>query len=206
MTHSDDQGLVLPPAIAPEQIVIVPIWKSDKREEVMGYAREIQKALSEFRVELDDRDEKNPGFKFNEWELKGVPLRIEIGPRDLINESVICSRRDIEKNKFEIPFESIKETVGEQLKEIQVSMFEKSKEYREDNTVHVESMDELLSTLNEKQGFVSCYWSENSEDENKIKELTKATLRCYLFDSKEGFKSINQENIEGKLAIFAKAY
>ncbi|HII51657.1 MAG TPA: proline--tRNA ligase, partial [Halobacteriales archaeon] len=76
MTHSDDQGLVLPPAIAPEQIVIVPIWKSDKREEVMGYAREIQKALSEFRVELDDRDEKNPGFKFNEWELKGVPIRI----------------------------------------------------------------------------------------------------------------------------------
>ena len=85
-------------------------------------------------------------------------------------------------------------------------MFEKSKEYREKNTVHVETMDDLLLTLNEKQGFVSCYWAENSEDENKVKELTKATLRCYLFESQDGVKSINQKSIDGRLAIFAKAY
>ena len=93
MTHSDDQGLVLPPAIAPEQIVIVPIWRGDKREEVIGYAREIQKALSEFRVQLDDRDEKNPGFKFNEWELKGVPIRIEIGPKEVENRTITLVHR-----------------------------------------------------------------------------------------------------------------
>ena len=208
MAHGDDKGLKLPPKIAPIQVVIIPIISDqDKKDEVLRKAEEINELLSlDYRVYIDDREEVSPGFKFNEWELKGVPLRIEIGPRDLVNESVICSRRDIDENKFEIPFESLKETVGEQLKEIQVSMFEKSKKYREDNTVHVESMDELLSTLNEKQGFVSCYWSENSEDENNIKELTKATLRCYLFDSKEGVKSINQENVDGKLAIFAKAY
>ncbi|MBB37602.1 MAG: proline--tRNA ligase [Actinobacteria bacterium] len=208
MAHGDDKGLKLPPKIAPIQVVIIPIISDqEKRDEVLSKANEIKDSLSvEYRVHIDDRDEFSPGFKFNEWELKGVPLRIEIGPRDLINEKVICSRRDIDEKKFEIEFGSINDSVTEQLEGIQASMFEKSKEYREKNTVHVETMDDLLSTLNEKQGFVSCYWAENSEDENKIKELTKATLRCYLFESQEGVKSINQKSIDGRLAIFAKAY
>ena len=208
MAHGDDKGLKLPPKIAPIQVVIIPIISDqEKRDEVLSKANEIKDSLSvEYRVHIDDRDEFSPGFKFNEWELKGVPLRIEIGPRDLINEKVICSRRDIDEKKFEIEFNSINDSVTEQLEGIQASMFEKSKEYREKNTVHVETMDDLLSTLNEKQGFVSCYWAENSEDENKIKELTKATLRCYLFESQDGVKSINQKSIDGRLAIFAKAY
>ncbi len=208
MAHGDDKGLKLPPKIAPIQVVIIPIISDqEKRDEVLSKANEIKDSLSvEYRVHIDDRDEFSPGFKFNEWELKGVPLRIEIGPRDLINEKVICSRRDIDEKKFEIEFSSINDSVTEQLEGIQASMFEKSKEYREKNTVHVETMDDLLSTLNEKQGFVSCYWAENSEDENKIKELTKATLRCYLFESQDGVKSINQKSIDGRLAIFAKAY
>tara|TARA_B100000700_G_scaffold152295_1_gene169075 strand:+ start:1270 stop:2679 length:1410 start_codon:yes stop_codon:yes gene_type:complete len=208
MAHGDDKGLKLPPKIAPIQVVIIPIISDqEKRDEVLSKANEIKDSLSvEYRVHIDDRDEFSPGFKFNEWELKGVPLRIEIGPRDLINEKVICSRRDIDEKKFEIEFGSINDSVTEQLEGIQASMFEKSKEYREKNTVHVETMDDLLSTLNEKQGFVSCYWAENSEDENKIKELTKATLRCYLFESQDGVKSINQKSIDGRLAIFAKAY
>ena len=208
MAHGDDKGLKLPPKIAPIQVVIIPIISDqEKRDEVLSKANEIKDSLSvEYRVHIDDRDEFSPGFKFNEWELKGVPLRIEIGPRDLINEKVICSRRDIDEKKFEIEFNSINDSVTEQLEGIQASMFEKSKEYREKNTVHVETMDDLLSTLNEKQGFVSCYWAENSDDENKIKELTKATLRCYLFESQDGVKSINQKSIDGRLAIFAKAY
>lgn len=208
MAHGDDKGLKLPPKIAPIQVVIIPIISDqEKRDEVLSKANEIKDSLSvEYRVHIDDRDEFSPGFKFNEWELKGVPLRIEIGPRDLINEKVICSRRDIDEKKFEIEFGSINDSVTEQLEGIQASMFEKSKEYREKNTVHVETIDDLLSTLNEKQGFVSCYWAENSEDENKIKELTKATLRCYLFESQDGVKSINQKSIDGRLAIFAKAY
>ena len=208
MAHGDDKGLKLPPKIAPIQVVIIPIISDqEKRDEVLSKANEIKDSLSvEYRVHIDDRDEFSPGFKFNEWELKGVPLRIEIGPRDLINQKVICSRRDIDEKKFEIEFGSINDSVTEQLEGIQASMFEKSKEYREKNTVHVETMDDLLSTLNEKQGFVSCYWAENSDDENKIKELTKATLRCYLFESQDGVKSINQKSIDGRLAIFAKAY
>ena len=208
MAHGDDKGLKLPPKIAPIQVVIIPIISDqEKKNEVLSKANEIKDSLSiDYRVHIDDRDEVSPGFKFNEWELKGVPLRIEIGPRDLINEKVICSRRDNDEKKFEIDFGSINLSVAEQLDEIQVSMFKKSKEYRENNTVHVETMDDLLLTLNEKQGFVSCYWAENSEDENKVKELTKATLRCYLFESQDGVKSINQKSNDGRLAIFAKAY
>jgi len=208
MAHGDDKGLILPPKIAPIQVVIIPIISDqEKKNEVLSKANEIKDSLSiDYRVHIDDRDEVSPGFKFNEWELKGVPLRIEIGPRDLINEKVICSRRDNDEKKFEIDFGSINLSVAEQLDEIQVSMFKKSKEYRENNTVHVETMDDLLLTLNEKQGFVSCYWAENSEDENKVKELTKATLRCYLFESQDGVKSINQKSNDGRLAIFAKAY
>ena len=208
MAHGDDKGLKLPPKIAPIQVVIIPIISDqEKKNEVLSKANEIKDSLSiDYRVHIDDRDEVSPGFKFNEWELKGVPLRIEIGPRDLINEKVICSRRDNDEKKFEIDFGSINLSVAEQLDEIQASMFNKSKEYREKNTVHVETMDDLLLTLNEKQGFVSCYWAENSEDENKVKELTKATLRCYLFESQDGVKSINQKSNDGRLAIFAKAY
>ena len=208
MAHGDDKGLKLPPKIAPIQVVIIPIISDqEKKNEVLSKANEIKDSLSiDYRVHIDDRDEVSPGFKFNEWELKGVPLRIEIGPRDLINEKVICSRRDNDEKKFEIDFGSINLSVAEQLDEIQASMFKKSKEYREKNTVHVETMDDLLLTLNEKQGFVSCYWAENSEDENKVKELTKATLRCYLFESQDGVKSINQKSNDGRLAIFAKAY
>ena len=208
MAHGDDKGLKLPPKIAPIQIVIVPIISDKKlKEEVLNKVSEINDLLSEkFRVYIDYREEVSPGFKFNEWELKGVPLRIEIGPKDITNNSATCSRRDIDSDKFNIPFDSILVEVEDLLKDIQNSMFERTKEFREKNTTHVDNFEELVTTLNEKAGFVSCYWSENIQDENNVKNLTKATLRCYLTNSDSDIESINQKDEKGRLAIFSKAY
>ena len=208
MAHGDNKGLKLPPKLAPFQIVIVPIFAdSDSRDLVAKKSHEIYEELSkEFRVYLDERDELSPGYKFNEWEMKGVPLRIEIGPRDIEAGSVVYSRRDIEKSKSTIPFDTITDEVRSLLDDIQIQMFKRTETFREENTIHVDSMDDLISTLNDRPGFVSCYWLENSVDENRIKDLTKATLRCYLIDSDKKKKSVNEVSKDGRLAVFSKAY
>ena len=208
MAHGDNKGLKLPPKLAPFQIVIVPIFvDSDLKDLVAKKAHEIYEELSkEFRVYLDERDELSPGYKFNEWEMKGVPLRIEIGPRDIEAGSVVYARRDIEKSKSTIPFDTITDEVRTLLDDIQIQMFKRTETFREDNTIHVDSMDDLISTLNDRPGFVSCYWLENSADENRIKDLTKATLRCYLIDSDKKKKSVNEVSKDGRLAVFSKAY
>ena len=208
MAHGDDKGLQLPPKLAPSQVVLIPITpKEEHKEPVMKIVNEINNEIvSKFRVKIDDRENLSPGFKFNEWELKGVPLRIEIGPKDIENGSVVFSRRDGTDDKFSVPISDISKKIDSVLEDIQINMLDSSKKYQEDNTIHVSTKDELIEALNSKPGFVTCYWHENSDDENEIKELTKATLRCYLLDSTETDTAVNDSSQKGNLAIFSKAY
>ena len=208
MAHGDDKGLQLPPKLAPSQIVLIPITpKEEHKEPVMKIVNEINNEIgNQFRVKIDDRENLSPGFKFNEWELKGVPLRIEIGPKDIENGSVVFSRRDGVDGKVSVPISDISKKIHSVLDDIQISMLDSSKKYQEENTIHVSTKDELIEALNSKPGFVTCYWHENSDDENEIKELTKATLRCYLLDSTETDTSVNDSTKKGNLAIFSKAY
>ena len=208
MAHGDDKGLNLPPKLAPYQVVIIPITPNEESSSlVLETTQKIVNQINgEFRVHIDDRDNISPGFKFNEWELKGVPLRIEIGPRDIENNTVVFSRRDGVQGKFNVPISDITTKVSENLDDIHNKLLEASRIFREDNTKHVENYEELISELKSEPGFVTCYWDENSEDEDKVKQETKATLRCYVLDHKETAKAVNNKKIDGKLAIFSKAY
>ena len=208
MAHGDDKGLNLPPKLAPYQVVIIPIIPNEESSSlVLETTQKIVNQINgEFRAHIDDRDNISPGFKFNEWELKGVPLRIEIGPRDIENNTVVFSRRDGVQGKFNVPISDITTTVIENLDDIHNKLLEASRIFREDNTKHVENYEELISELKSEPGFVTCYWDENSEDEDKVKQETKATLRCYVLDHKETAKAVNNKKIDGKLAIFSKAY
>ena len=208
MAHGDDKGLNLPPKLAPIQVVVVPIIpKEEFKSMVLESVDNVKKSFDvDTRIYVDDRDNLSPGFKFNEWELKGVPLRIEIGPRDIENNSVVVSRRDGEKEKISVSINELNDYVQKELEDIQNKLLESSQKFRESNTVHVDSYDDLISTLNEKPGFVSCYWHENSEQEDEVKNLTKGTLRCYVIDNDKLENSINEPSQKGKLAIFSKAY
>ena len=208
MAHGDDKGLQLPPKLAPHQVVIIPIIPSeDKKSVVMETVNKICDDIkTNVRVFIDDRENISPGFKFNEWELKGVPLRIEVGPRDIEKSSVIFSRRDGENGKYNVPFNEISFQIATTLQDIQDKLLQSSKNFREENTVHVESQKELIDALNSKPGFVTCFWDENGSDENDIKNITKATLRCYILDQNQSNKSVNNPKNQGKLAIFSKSY
>ena len=208
MAHGDDKGLNLPPKLAPIQVVVVPIIpKEEFKSMVLESVDNVKKSFDEdTRVYVDERDNLSPGFKFNEWELKGVPLRIEIGPRDIENNSVVVSRRDGEKEKISVSLNELNDYVQKELEDIQNKLLESSQKFRESNTVHVDSYNDLISTLNEKPGFVSCYWHENSEQEDEVKNLTKGTLRCYVIDNDKLENSVNEPSQKGKLAIFSKAY
>ena len=206
MAHGDDKGLKLPPNLAPIQVVIVPIIPSkDDKNKVMKNVENIKTMLSNYRLSIDDREEVTPGYKFNEWELKGVPIRIEIGPRDIENNKVILSRRDIDNSKEEVSIEKLKSTIDQLIIDIQNNMFDISKKHMEENTIHVDTKEDLIEALNNKEGFVTCYWSENKDDELEIKELTSATIRCYPINNEETKQSINDKK-DGKFAIFSKAY
>ena len=206
MAHGDDKGLKLPPNLAPIQVVIVPIIPSkDDKNKVMENVENIKTMLSNYRLSIDDREEVTPGYKFNEWELKGVPIRIEIGPRDIKNNKVILSRRDIDNSKEEVSIEKLKSTIDQLIIDIQNNMFDISKKHMEENTIHVDTKEDLIEALNNKEGFVTCYWSENKDDELEIKELTSATIRCYPINNEETKQSINDKK-DGKFAIFSKAY
>ena len=206
MAHGDDKGLKLPPNLAPIQVVIVPIIPSkDDKNKVMENVENIKTMLSNYRLSIDDREEVTPGYKFNEWELKGVPIRIEIGPRDIENNKVILSRRDIDNSKEEVSIEKLKSTIDQLITDIQNNMFDISKKHMEENTIHVDTKEDLIEALNNKEGFVTCYWSENKDDELEIKELTSATIRCYPINNEETKQSINDKK-DGKFAIFSKAY
>ncbi len=182
MVHGDDYGLVLPPRIAPIQTVIVPIFKKNTKEKVLDVAEKIKDKLKgKVRVELDNREEYTPGWKFNEWELKGVPLRIELGPRDIEKESVVLVRRDT-REKIVCKMEELDEKVDELLKTIQRNLFEKAKKFREDNTHIVENYEEFKKIIEEKKGFIVAPWCGNQECEEKIKTETKVTIRNIPFE------------------------
>ena len=206
MAHGDDKGLKLPPNLAPIQIVIVPIIPNeDSAKIVIDKVKEVKKLLKDYRVEIDDRTEVSPGYKFNEWELKGVPLRIEIGPNEVSENKVLISRRDKDESKIDIIFENIENEINKLLADIQSNLLRKSKDHLEQNTTHVDNFDDLIETLKNKSGFVTCYWTENKEDELKVKEATSATIRCYPLSNSQKKQSINQKD-DGDFTIFSKAY
>ena len=208
MAHGDDKGLQLPPNLAPTQSVLIPIIPNeDSKSIVLETVNNLHEELrKDYRIKIDDRDNISPGFKFNEWELKGVPLRIEIGPKDIENNSVVFSRRDGVNGKSSISIDDVSQKLKENLDDIQSNLLETSKNFRKENTIHVDSKAELIDTLNSTPGFVTCYWDENTSDEIEIKDLTKATLRCYLLENEGSAKAVNNESVEGKKAIFSKAY
>ncbi len=212
MVHGDDQGLILPPRLAPYQAVIVPIWKSDvERSAVMeaahGVAAELRDAGVRFR--LDDRDEVSPGFKFNDWEMRGVPLRIEIGPKDVEREQAVLARRDLpgRAGKQSVPRAGLVAAVRETLTAIQANLLARATRFRDENTRHVESYEEFKAVLEEKGGFIRAHWAGSSEDEDRIKEETKATIRCFPLDAPEGRGRCFYTGQEtDRVAIFARAY
>ncbi len=208
MAHGDDKGLQLPPKLAPTQSVLIPIIPNeDSKSVVLETVNKLHEELREsYRIKIDDRDNISPGFKFNEWELKGVPLRIELGPKDIEKNSVVFSRRDGVDGKNSISINEVSQKLKDNLDDIQSNLLETSKNFRKDNTIHVDSKAELIDTLNSTPGFVTCYWDENTSDEIEIKDLTKATLRCYLLENEGSAKAVNNESVEGKKVIFSKAY
>lgn len=209
MAHSDDEGLVLPPKLAPIQVVIVPIYKTDEQFEALSEKAEvISKGLRAkgISVRFDKRDSYKPGFKFAEWELKGVPVRVAMGPRDLENGTCEVARRDT-KEKQVMNLEGIDENIDKLLEDIQNNIFQKALDYRKDHITEVNSYEEFKDVLESKGGFVSAHWDGTSETEELIKEETKATIRCIPFDSKdEEGKCIKTGNHSSKRVLFAKAY
>jgi len=207
MAHGDDKGLKLPPALAPIQVVVIPIIpKNSNPDEILKASTEIKDSLQGVRVELDDRSEVSPGFKFNEWELKGVPVRIEIGPKDIEKGSVVVARRDVDDSKSEVLIDNLATEIPELLDTVQNDMLNSSELFLSENTHHVDDMDSLIQQLTENDGFVSCYWVEDKEDELKIKELTKATIRCYPIENTDEKQSVNKADQPGKFVIFSKSY
>jgi len=209
MAHSDDNGLVLPPKLAPIQVVIVPIYrKAEEMEKISEKALEIKKKLEakNITVKFDDRDTHKPGFKFAEWELKGVPVRLAIGPRDIENNTIEVARRDTLEKKI-YPQENIENITAELLEAIQENIYLKAFKFREENTYETDNWDEFVDIIENKGGFVSAHWDGTSETEDKIKELTKATIRCIPFDAKEEEgKCILTGKPSSKRVIFARAY
>jgi prolyl-tRNA synthetase len=177
MTHSDEQGLVLPPALAPEQVVIVPIWQADSKEAVLEYAEGIADDLDAagIRVELDDRDERNPGFKFNEWELKGVPVRIEIGPNEAADGSATLVHRP-DGESTEEDREGIADTVASHFDEVYAKLYAAAEENLESNVREAADRAELLGTLGQHGGYVKAPWCGEETCEADIKEQIAAEI------------------------------
>ncbi|WP_158729424.1 MULTISPECIES: proline--tRNA ligase [unclassified Flavobacterium] len=209
MTHSDDQGLVLPPSLAPIQVVIVPIYKSD--EQLAAISAEVNVLITRLRklnvsVKFDDRTTQKPGFKFAEWELKGVPVRIAVGPKDLENGTFEVARRDT-LTKEVVSKEGIENYITSLLEQIQNDLFAKALEYRDTHVTEVNSFEEFKEVLENKGGFVSAHWDGTAVTEEKIKDLTKATIRCVPLNRVEeagncvftGAASVGR-------VLFAKAY
>ena len=209
MTHSDDNGLVLPPKLAPDQVVIVPIYRNDEQfDAVSDLANNLMKDLRAkgVRVKFDKRDTHKPGWKFNEYELKGVPLRIAIGPKDLEKGTVEIARRDTLTKEI-VETTAVVARVEGLLEEIQDNLFAKAINYRAAHTTQVSSYDEFKKVLNEKGGFISAHWDGTSATEEKIKKETKATIRCIPLDTdNEGGTCIVTGKVSARKVLFAKAY
>ncbi|MFC2028546.1 proline--tRNA ligase [Chloroflexota bacterium] len=208
MTHGDDQGLIIPPRLAPKQVVIVPIYKNDEEKAtVIPVVHQLRNELTDFRIEIDDRTEVTPGFKFNDWEMRGVPLRIEVGPKDVEKKSVALSRRDQpgRDGKSFVSQTNIAETVGEMLKKIQDSLLEKATEFRDSNIHNPKKYDELKDIL--VKGWAYSWWCGRDICEAQVKEDTKATTRCIPLEQDGGTGTcIVCGEESSKKVYFARSY
>ena len=209
MTHSDDNGLVLPPNLAPYQVVIVPIYKSEEElEKIQELSKLIMKDLKDknISVKLDDRDTLRPGAKFAQYELQGVPLRIAIGPKDLENNTVELARRDT-LTKETIQLDVLTNTIESTLKDIQTNLYKRALDFRDSHITEVDNFDAFKEVLKTKGGFISAYWDGTAETETKIKELTKATIRCIPYNAEnEDGKCVFSGKPSKQRVLFAKAY
>lgn len=207
LTHGDDKGLRLPPKIAPIQLVIVPIAKNeDEVKELKAYLMPITNKLKESGIRIyEDWTSNSPGFKFNEWEMKGVPLRMEVGPRDVKEKKVVLVKRD-DKEKLFMSITNILEPIQKLLEDIQLSLLEQARDFRDSNTHDVKNYTEFKDVIN-RGGFVRCGWNGDPHTEERIKKETKATIRCIPFDEKpNGLDCILTGEEAKHEVIFAKAY
>jgi len=211
MAHSDDEGLVLPPKVAPFQVVVLPMLRKNDaefNETMLGKAKEIQKNLraAGLRVSIDTDETKRPGFKYAENELKGVPNRVVVGPRDLENNQVEVARRDT-KEKFFVSLDVLSEELVKLVDDIHTNMFTTAKTYQESRVNEVNSWEEFQAVLDEKGGFVSAHWDGTTDTEDKIKDATKATIRCIPLNNKqEAGTCVFSGNPSTQRVLFAKAY
>jgi prolyl-tRNA synthetase len=209
MAHSDNRGLVLPPRLAPIQVVIIPIFKNDEQLERISSVAEKIKSELELKgvsVKFDNRDNNTPGWKFADYELKGVPVRLAIGPRDLEKGTIEIARRDT-LEKQTLPAENITSYIPGLLEEIQNNIYKKASEFKKENTFYVDKWDEFINLLDEKGGFFMAHWDGTAETEEKIKQETKATIRCIPFDSpEEEGKCIYSGKPSKRRVLFARSY
>ena len=212
MVHGDDNGLILPPRMAPCQAVVIPVYTTDNREVVAERAKALHASLVEagIRARVDLDPSKSPGWKYNEWDLRGVPLRIEIGPKDMAKNQVCVARRDVadraQKKAF-IAQDAMLETVKRLLLEVQNAMFARAREFRDQNTRSVGRYEEFREIIENKRGFVVGPWAGSAEDEAVIKSETKATLRCFPLEQPETVGScFYTGKPANRIAYFARAY
>jgi prolyl-tRNA synthetase len=222
MTHSDDQGLVLPPRLSPIHAVIVPIYKTpQEKSAVLEAANKLAQGIRDLplrewlnyepvTVRVDDREQYQPGFKFNEWELKGVPVRVELGPKDLAKAACVLARRDLpgkEAKEMGVPLTAAPGRIGEMLQAMQKCLFDRARLFRDENTYEVNSYDEFKQKIEEPGGFLLAHWDGTRETEDRIAAETKATIRCIPFDRKKeaGKCMVTGQPSEGRV-VFAKAY
>ncbi|WP_448334881.1 proline--tRNA ligase [Bellilinea sp.] len=208
MTHGDDQGLILPPRLAPVQIVVVPIYKNDQEQsKVLAAVEQVEKQLSGWRFKVDLRTEVTPGFKFNDWELRGVPLRIEIGPKDVDNGVVTLARRHLpgKAGKSTLPLDQLSNQIGSVLEEIQAALLERATRFRDEHIFEPKNYDELKEVV--QNGWAYSWWCGSAECEAKVKEDTKATTRCMPLDQPEGSGTcIVCGKASRRKVYFARAY
>jgi prolyl-tRNA synthetase len=222
MTHSDDQGLVVPPRLAPIHVVIVPIYrKEEEKRATVAAANRLAADLcaqpmgewlnyDPLIVKVDDRDQYQPGFKFNEWELKGVPVRVELGPKDLAQGACVLVRRDLpgkEAKQFGVPLAEAPDRIVQMLREMQTALFERARRHRDSNTFEVNSYEEFKEKIDNPGGFLLAHWDGTRETEDRIAAETKATIRCIPFDRKKepGRCILSGKPSEGRV-VFARAY
>ena len=207
MVHSDDKGLVLPPKIARISVVVVPIFKEENKDEVLGAARALVKNISHPNIntiKLDDRD-RRPGDKFYEWERKGVPIRIEIGPKDISNNSVVIVRRDTGEKK-NVSQDGLSEIISETLADIQKNLYDRAMKFRDEKTKTADSWDEFVKLI-DGGNFVLAHFDGTRETEAEIKKETNATIRCIPLDTKEeSGKCVKSGNASKGRVIFARSY
>jgi prolyl-tRNA synthetase len=209
MTHSDDEGLVLPPRIAPTQVVVVPIFKNDaEKSAVMSAVAQITAGWKgRIRFKVDDRENLTPGYKYNEWEVKGVPVRVEVGPKDVEKGSVALARRDIpgRAGKSFVPQEGLTERIETLLAEMQQGLFDKALAFQKERTADVSTYDELKKQI--ETGFARAYWAGTTEDEKRIQDETRATIRCIPLEQPgTAGKCVYTGKETSQMVIFSRAY